>query len=311
MTRLLALGLVVLGYSLPAAAWWCEGHEAVALIAQNHLTPDARAQVERLLKGSPVAEPPSCKDSPPDAMAVASTWADDAKYTEQTAAWHFMNIPMNLKKGDPEKYCGPVGPSHNGGPRPGCILSALRSAVDILLSKEESDDEKAKAIRYLIHFAGDLHQPLHTTSNNDVGGNCLPVQFFDQADLTNLHASWDGLIIERELVTRHQTVAQFASDIDQRFASKRAEWTKNAPQFDKWAWETHLLAMQVAYGDLTPEPPAEALQTTPDCDAEKARLGALHIKIGDAYEQEAIPVIETQIAKAGYRLAAILNTLWP
>jgi hypothetical protein len=244
-------------------------------------------------------------------MAIASTWADDAKNTEQTAAWHFMNIPMNLKKGDPEKYCEAVGPSHNGGPRPGCVVSALRSTVDILLNKDESGDEKAKALRYLIHFAGDLHQPLHTTSNNDVGGNCLPVQFFDQPGPANLHAAWDGLIIERELTARHETVAQFASDIDQRFASKRAEWTKNAPQFDKWAWETHLLANQVAYGDLTPEPGPEALQPAPDCDAEKARLAALHIKIDDAYEREAMPVIEMQIAKAGYRLGAILNALWP
>ncbi len=86
MTRLLALVLAVTGYTLPACAWWCEGHEAVALIAENHLTPDARAQVERLLKGSPVVEPPSCKDSPADAIAIASTWADDAKDT-QADAW--------------------------------------------------------------------------------------------------------------------------------------------------------------------------------------------------------------------------------
>ena len=310
MKLVLTLGLFAL-WSLPLSAWWCEGHEAVALIAEHHLTPETRAHVERLLKASPTADPPFCKDSPTDPMAAASTWADDAKASEMTATWHYLNIPMALKKGDPEKFCEPVGPSHNGGLRPGCILSALRSTVDILISKDESDDEKAKALRYMIHFMGDLHQPLHTTSNNDQGGNCLPVQFFDQPDTTNLHSVWDGLIIERELALRRETVAQFAADVDQRFASKRSEWTKSSPQFDKWAWEGHLLAMQVAYGDLSPEPSPEKLQLTPNCDAEKTRLAALQIKISDTYEHEAVPVIEMQIAKDGYRLAEILNSLWP
>lgn len=294
-----------------ASAWWCEGHESVSLIAEHHLTPKARAAVLQLLNANPVDIPPFCKDSPNDPMAIASTWADDAKNIEKTASWHFVDIPLSLKKGDPETYCVPIGPSNNGGPRPGCILSALRYTVNVLHSDKEPPDEKAKALRYLIHFMGDLHQPLHTTTNNDRGGNCTPVSFFENSEPTNLHSIWDGLLIERELTLAHETVAQFASSIDHRFLSNESAWTKNTPRFDEWAWETHMVARKITYGDLAPEAPVEKYDPHADCDAEAAKMKALNLRVSEPYQTAAIPVIEEQIAKAGYRLAAVLNALFP
>ncbi len=183
----------------PAFGWWCEGHETVALIAEKHLTPVAQAAATKLLQDNPSQNPRACQDTTTDSLALASTWADDAKGPENTAYWHYLDIPLGLKKGDPETYCEPIGPSMNGGQRPGCVLSALRYAVNVLHSKDEPDAEKAKALRYLIHLVGDLHQPLHTTSNNDRGGNCTPVQFFDDPKIANLHSVWDGMIINRDL----------------------------------------------------------------------------------------------------------------
>jgi hypothetical protein len=311
MRNLLRLTILLVGVASPSFGWWCEGHEVVALIAEMHLTPNARATVDKLLKENPADIPPFCKDSPNDPMAIASTWADDAKSPEKTGSWHYMDIPVGLKKGDPEKFCEPVGPSHNGGDRPGCVLSALRYMVDILHNPEEPPAEQAKALRYLIHLVGDLHQPMHTTSNNDQGGNCTPVQFFDDPKVANLHRVWDGLVFNKDLAARKETLAQFASDLDRKFESKRAAWTRNAPQFDKWAWEGHVLAREVAYGDLDPVPPEEKYDPKPSCKAEAETFGALHIKAGDAYQAAAAPVVEEQLAKAGYRLAAILDLLWP
>ena len=243
-------------------------------------------------------------------MELASTWADDVKASEYTAFWHYLDIPRGLKKGDPEAYCEPVGPSSNGGQRPGCVLSALRYVVNVLHSKDEPDNEKAKALRYLIHFVGDLHQPLHTTSNNDRGGNCTPVQFFDDPKIENLHSVWDGLIFARDMTARKEDVPQMASDIDRRYLSGRAEWIKNAPQFDKWAWEAHLIADKVVYADLGPEPPVEKLDPKADCKVVADEFGALHIKAADEYQAATAPVVEEQLAKAGYRLAAILNLIF-
>jgi hypothetical protein len=294
----------------PAMGWWCEGHEVVALIAERHLNPDTLAAVDKLLKDNPTDIPRFCKDTQLDPLALASTWADDAKTTENTAFWHYMDIPRGLKKGDPEAWCDPIGPSNNGGQRPGCVLSALRYAVNVLHSKDEGPSEKATALRYLIHLVGDLHQPLHTTSNNDRGGNCTPVQFFDEPKISNLHSIWDGMIINRDMAARKETIPQFAADLDQRYLTGRAAWIKNVPQFDKWAWESHVIADKVVYPDLTPDPPVEKLDPKADCKTVADGFDALHIHAAGDYQKAVEPVVEEQLAKAGYRLAAILNLLF-
>jgi len=308
---ILRLFALILFCSAPALGWWCEGHEAVAFIAEKHMSPAATAAVMKLLKDYPAATPRACQDATTDLMAIASTWADDTKRDEKTGSWHYMDIPLGLKKGDPETYCEAIGPSVNGSDRPGCILTALRSMVNILHSDKETDEEKAKALRYLIHFVGDLHQPMHTTSNNDQGGNCTPIQFFDEPRMSNLHSVWDGMVLNKDLAMRKETLAQLVDRVDNEFAPKRAAWTKNAPEFDKWAWEGHELAQKVAYADLEPKPPIEQYDPKPDCKIEREHFGPLHISASDSYEKAAAPAVEEQLAKGGYRLAAILNLIWP
>jgi S1/P1 Nuclease len=307
---LLKLITLILFTSSPALAWWCEGHQVVGLIASKHLSANAQAAVAKLLKENPDGVLPSCTNSPDDPLAVASTWADDVKKSELTSFWHYMDIPLGLKKGDPEAYCEPIGPSVNGGPRPGCILSALRYAVNVLHSEKETDSEKAKALRYLIHLVGDLHQPLHTTANNDQGGNCTPVQFFDDPKITNLHSVWDGMMFNRNLAAKNQTVASLAATLDQQYELKRKGWIKNAPEFDKWAWEGHILSQNFVYGKLEQKPPIEPYDPKPVCKVEQERFGALHIRTADSYETAAAPIIDEQLAKAGYRLAEILNVIF-
>jgi hypothetical protein len=295
----------------PALGWWCEGHEAVALIAGKHLSSAATAVVHKLLKDYPSTVARGCQDGAKDPMAVASTWADDVKKSEKTGTWHYMDIPLGLKKGDPEEYCEAIGPSENGKDRPGCILSALRSVVNILHSDKEPDEDKATALRYLIHLVGDLHQPMHTTANNDQGGNCTPVQFFDAQRVANLHSVWDGMVLNKDLAGRKETLAQLVERLDAEYAPKRAGWVKNTPDFDKWALEGHSIAQKTAYGELTPKPPVEKFDPKAQCDVERERFGAMHFTAGDAYQKAAAPVVEEQLAKAGFRLAEILNTLWP
>ena len=297
----------------PAWGWWCEGHEMVALIAERHLNPNALAAVTALLKSQPVD--PSlqrfCKDIPKDLMADASTWADDVKKAEQTGTWHYMDLPLGMKRGELAPYCQPVGPSVNGGARTGCILSALRYNLNVLHDDKESDGERAKALRYLIHLIGDMHQPLHTTANNDQGGNCVPIQFFSEPKTANLHSVWDGMILSRDMTAKTRTITQMADDLDREYQKQAGSWTKHGTEFEKWISEGHRLAQKVTYGELQPRIPVEAYEEHPDCKAESAKDGALHLRVDEEYQRKAAPVIEEQIAKAGYRLAEVLNEVWP
>lgn len=305
--------LLFLMMASPAFGWWCEGHEMVALIAEKHLSPAAMAAVTALLKSQPVD--PSvkhfCKDTPNDLMAEASTWADDAKKAEQTGEWHYVDLPLGMKHGEVDPYCKPVSPSVNGGPRGGCILSALRYNLNILHDDRESDAERAKALRYLIHLIGDLHQPLHSTANNDQGGNCVPIQFFEDPKVTNLHSVWDGMMFQRALTAKNLTVTQMADALDAEYQKRGAGWTRHGTEFEKWLWESHTIAQNVTYGNLKPKIPVEQPQQMPDCKAEQLKDGALHLHVDEEYQRKAVPVLEEQVAKAGYRLAEVLNEVWP
>ena len=179
----------------PARAWGCKGHQVVALLAEKHLTPHAREMVKKILAASPIDPNLSryCKEGGVDAMADASTWPDDIRSQRpDTAPWHYVDIPLGTTVREVEKFCDP---------KQGCVTSAIRDALATLRSTDADAQKKADALRFLIHFVGDLHQPLHAVSNNDLGGNCVPVAFFDEVPQLrnqqleiyspNLHAVWD------------------------------------------------------------------------------------------------------------------------
>jgi hypothetical protein len=255
-----------------------------------------------------------CHDRPADLMADAATWPDDVKYTEKTAAWHFIDIPLTVsERTSLTPWCPPIGPpsigpSVAGKDRPGCIVNALEYELSILRDKTRSGPDRASALRYVIHFAGDIHQPLHDSDNNDEGGNCTALRFFAEGRPAKLHAIWDYMLIQRELSNRHATEAGYAQELDKRFADRSSGWILALNPVD-WAWEGHQLAVTIAYGDLKPAIPFE----TPgphDCPLETGKVAALHIAVGERYFDETVPVIDEQLAKAGYRLAALLNRIW-
>lgn len=295
----------------PVFGWGCEGHQITALIARAHLTPAAAAAVDLLLRRSPIdpALKRFCRDRPADLMADAATWADDVKFTEKTAAWHYIDIPLTVSaRTSLTPWCPAIGPSVAGKDRPGCIVNALEYELSILRDKTRTAADRASALRYVIHFAGDIHQPLHDSDNNDEGGNCTALRFFATSRPAKLHAIWDYMLIARELSNRHATEAGYAQTLDTRFANQSAGWIRTTDPAD-WAWEGHQLAVTVAYGDLKPAIPFEA-PGPHDCPLETDKVAALHIAVAGPYFDETVPVIDGQLAKAGYRLAALLNQIW-
>jgi len=293
-----------------AFGWGCEGHQMVALIAVSHLTPEARAAVYQLLKENPIDPSLSrfCQPVAADPAADAATWADDSKRGEKTGTWHYLDVPRGVEHADLMKYCAPIGDSVDGKDRPGCLLTGLEYEFNILKDHNRSSAERATALRYVIHFIGDLHQPLHTTTNDDQGGNCTSLTLFEDPKRANLHGAWDYGIIAHYLKENHQTPQQLAAQLDQRYQSKGQKWLHDRIDFGAWIWEGHHLAEKVTYDKLRPKLPFAPAENGPGCAAEREKTTALKIDIDAKYATTAMPVIEQQLAKAGYRLADVLNS---
>jgi hypothetical protein len=314
LQRLNRFALLLLCVS-PAFPWGCQGHRSVALVALEQLTPHARAMTSNLLQGEP-SDPSLHRfchhgDLPP--FADVSTWADDIREKrKETAPWHFIDVPLGVARDHMYDAC-PVAT--------GCVTSALRGQLDVLRSKSSGKAQKAEALMFVIHFVGDLHQPLHASTNNDRGGNCVPVVFFKQEPKEsaasenfrpNLHGVWDTDLVDR--VAKEHDAARFANDITSEFTTDIHSWKQQPINLDDWAWESHQLAKSTVYGDLaekiTVETPAPVESCADDNHVAK-RLFQLHEKIDERYLRDASPVIRRQLARAGTRLAMLLSQIWP
>ncbi|HME71839.1 MAG TPA: S1/P1 nuclease [Myxococcota bacterium] len=321
----LCLELAALAAPPSARSWGCEGHQIVALVAERHLSVHAQREVAALLGPLDTVrrqeEVPRRKSRGRgcnvdlDAFARASIWADEIRASRPaTASWHFLDLPRGKKDArKAESFCG----------RSGCVTRAIREQVAILQEEGANPAQRAEALRFVIHFVGDLHQPLHCATNNDRGGNCVPVDFFGResrqslrsshADYEpNLHALWDSYILRRSRGRRR--VISYANALEQKFQTEIASWLKADFELDNWAWESFELAQTEAYGKLPTPIPVERPEPVASCrDANDVgeRMAALHEAVGEPYQARAAAVVDEQLAKAGARLALVLNRVWP
>ena len=303
---------------LPVRAWpWgCEGHQAVAMIAEKHMSAHALEMANKLLQSNPIDPtlPRFCTGAGSDLMADSATWADDLrKVRPEASPWHYIDIPRDAPRSTIAESC----PAATG-----CVTSALAHQIGLLRSDNTDPKVRVDALRFVIHFVGDLHQPLHCVTNNDEGGNCVPINFFGNAPVEknpqyetyspNLHALWDYAIIAR--MKGEETVAQWAASVDQQFNAQDSVWEKAGINLDDWAWETHELADTVVYAKLPVAIPVEApmpIKSCADDNHVSTRLLKLNEHIAQSYMDAVAPTINQQIAKAGVRLAMVLNQIWP
>jgi len=174
--------LASLGLAVPlllsggaAQAWGAEGHRLVASVAEQGLSPAARAEVQRLL----ALEPGST-------LASISTWADEHR-SPQTGPWHYVNFPRDGGCSyERERDC------EDGT----CVVGAIERQVELLKNAKAPDEARLKALKYVVHLVADVHQPLHAGYADDRGGNSYQVQGFGRG--SNLHSLWDsGLMRNR------------------------------------------------------------------------------------------------------------------
>jgi hypothetical protein len=241
-----------------AFAWGTEGHEIVALIAVRELSPTARVQVAHLLGSTTM-------------MVHESNWADEIRdQRPDTRSWHYVDIPLQASGYDARRDC----------PDRACAVAQIENDLHILANRNLEDSVRAEALRFLIHFTADVHQPLHAEDNDDKGGN--QVRVYLGRERANLHRVWDANTVE---VLGFDTAA--AADSIERAISpaQRKSWTGGTPM--QWANEAHAIARDQIYPPLN---------------------GRRELRLPHDYTWRMVPITRMQLAKAGLRLAWLLNT---
>ena len=319
------LMLLVLCVSTSRAwAWGCTGHETVALIAQLELnkldTANSTHVLDQVKSLLALQDRPYkgrfCSDLKLDPIAYYATWADDHRTVDATTGpWHFWDIPLSVKTGKDGEYCSD-----------GCVIQALKDQIAILKDKTKADADRSIALLYVIHFIGDMHQPLHEEDNNDRGGNCVPVDYLGSAPKStdakgdyslNLHGVWDTQLLEAAgKITRKDSEAAteieaFANSLFKTHAAT-INRAGNAPvNLVAWANAAHAIARRHPYTLLTPPiAPTAKVQPVTLCSDNNtsATYFALNETIAAPYAKTAATDIRAQISLAGGRLAAVLYT---
>jgi hypothetical protein len=297
--------------SIPAHAWGCEGHEIVALIALEHLQPLVVNQVNAILNASPISATVKryCRTSGLPIIADVATWADDIRSDQpDTGSYHFVDIPLTATrdKYDINQVCQQT-----------CVVDVIGKFAQQLKTSADPKS-RADALRFLIHFLGDIHQPLHDESNGDRGGNCVAVEYEEEVPretnsqrddyYPNLHAVWDTDIVQGMLAQHDMTLEQFADFLDRRYQPRLLRWNSGQPI--DWAWEGHDAAI-TAYRALPVNIPHDTNAQVSSCADNNHighRMADLHISLGERYDNVSRPIVEEQLTKAGIRLAALLNS---
>lgn len=293
-------------------SWGCKGHQTVALVAEKHLTPEARQLVEKVL-GENQIDPKLkryCGNATSDLMVDASTWPDDVRNERHNGPWHYIDIPRGKHKGSLEEYCG----------TDGCVTRAIEEQRAILKDKSADPAKRAEAIRYLIHFVGDVHQPLHVIDNGDNGGNCVPVKYLHHEPLLNslhperedyspnLHQIWDTEIVERDMEVSNPH--RYADELDEKFHAESPSWELAGIHVENWAWEVHERAETDVYDAFAVKIAIEPDMKPKGCSDNNhvgKRMFEKRLTADETYQARAAKTVEKGLAEAGVRLAMILN----
>jgi hypothetical protein len=264
----------------PALPWGQEGHSIVAEIAQRRVSPQVNQKINDLL-GS---ELPALKSAQFSLSSVAS-WADDYLHMnhDETRNWHFVDIPFDRDFYNAADDCQ-LDPKYGD-----CIVNALAHFRTALADCSKPVAERAMALKFVVHFVGDIHQPLHDTTainpdtgSDDQGGNLILVTFMDKdgkPQSTNLHHVWDTDLIMRKVYDWGEYVRLLETEW---LPGKDVAALQAGDPVD-WAQDAHKAAQTVAYN------------FRPD-----------HV-IDEEYYKNAIPIVDRQLALAGLRLARVLN----
>ena len=277
------LALAALAIASPAHAYWEYGHQTIAQIAMKNVTPRTARAVRALLAKSALLDTPQCPATTPEG---ASVWADCVKPLKNADGtsrfgyaygWHFQDVEI----------CEPFAASLAAACKDGnCVSAQINRDVAILKDTGASEKERVQALVFLLHFVGDLHQPLHAGEKNDSGGNKVAASYNGYSpERFNLHSIWDGPLAERAITSGPTLVRRFpTAEREQVAAGTVAEWSRES-------WQ---VAHDSVYASI--EPGGDPCAPSPA----KAVLDAATI-------ERLVPVARLQVERGGLRLAKLLD----
>jgi hypothetical protein len=251
--------VVLMFLAAPSAvlAWGLNGHRVVGRIAASHLTDEARVAVVGLIG--------------PEGLDQASTWGDDIRNDpdwqpplQNPSPWHYISIDddetLETTARDPK----------------GDVLEAIERFSAVLRDEQATRRAKQEALRFLVHFVGDVHQPLHVGRRADLGGNLIQVTLFGTP--TNLHSVWDSGLIDSEKLS----FSELAAFLDHPTLIELQTWQSSSPA--DWVKESKAVRERV-------------------------------YKIGDGklsypYAFDNLPLIKGRLVRAGVRLAGLINSIF-
>lgn len=262
--------LLVSALPAPAQAWSRQGHQLVGELAERDLTPAARTEVQRLLAGEP--DP---------TLAGVSTWADEIRAEaregghtlgERSTRWHYVNFQRGLGCDYvPAREC----------PGGHCVIAAINAQRAILADADRPLAERREALKFLVHFVGDVHQPMHAGYADDRGGNNYQLNYRGKGspggEGTQLHGVWDYWLVK----SADRDNADYVHHLLQ--SPEPADGAADADNpAAEWALES---CRVIRADDVYPK----------------------NRRIGDDYLDRHRPVAEQRLRQAGARLAALIN----
>ncbi|MBV9442450.1 MAG: hypothetical protein JO217_07120 [Acidobacteriaceae bacterium] len=266
---ILLFSLCQLLVASPVFAWGAKGHRIVAIIAQNHIQASTKAQIARLLGE--------------ETLVTISTWPDEIrKDRDETSGWHYVDIPKAAAFFDNERDCYQPYSNHKNSDvdHQNCVVDRIDYFARIVSDTSQPKEKRVEALKFLVHFVGDIHQPMHAIEEA-AGGNGIKVTLFGNATCgeehpCNLHGVWDSGLIDHTGLDEAAYAEKLQREIEAGNLSHRIE---GRPA--DWANESH----RIAEGALVEQ----------------------NGVIDELYFQHEISVLDEQLAVAGLRLAHILD----
>jgi hypothetical protein len=243
-----------------ALAWGVLGHRIVGEIADSYLTAKAKAEIKKILGN--------------ESIAMSSNWGDFIKSDttfRYLSPWHYINLDKGMTEEQVYEYLEKDTVTD--------VYTKTNFLISELKKKNLAMDKKRFYVRLLVHFIGDIHQPMHTARRKDLGGNLVKVSWFNTP--TNLHAVWDESLVNFQQLS----YTEYARAINFSTPAQRKAWQKKP--ISNWIAESYGLAENI-YTDIKED----------------------NQKLGYDYNFKHIATVNKRLLQGGVRLAGILNKLF-
>lgn len=244
----------------PAADWSQIGHRVIGEIAADYVSCKTKKAVRKIL-GT-------------ESIAISSNWADFIKSDSAMNyldPWHYINIKSGMNYTEFAHYLQKDTATD--------AFTKLDFLVAELKNKRTTPDKQRFYLRLLIHIVGDIHQPMHVSRKEDLGGNKINVLWFNEP--TNLHALWD----EKLITYQRLSYTEYANSINHTQKKIRRAWQKQP--MTEWFFESYQLADKLYSGITQPNQ-----------------------KLSYRYNFDNIDILNLQLLKGGVRLAGLLNAIF-